>query len=279
VRVEYSKHFNSKLSILSMLTVPSTPVHTPARKPTGRLTFDVCNAPNTPPITPIQTTFPTVDIPSLLYECDQTGNDHKENQLQFSQLVDLSIELARILRRVESDYSDVSLRRTTDIAVAVRLLQRDTTRYHKDICMGTGQCAPCEEVKRNAILRALTLFSLGGFHATQYLEHDASRRIAWIIQLNESGVWIKHQWERTITKHVLDQIREGYTDIQRICDPALVHSVVFNSYFLMLFARFTCIDLSEEMDLMGVQAYSWHDLSFLRKAYFKQKEKDEDICV
>jgi hypothetical protein len=48
----------------------------------------------------------------------------------------------------------------------------------------------------------------------------------------------------------------------------VVSSVVFNSYFLILFTRRDCEDLKAEMRLMGVEGFSWYKISVHRKAFF-----------
>lgn len=65
-------------------------------------------------------------------------------------------------------------------------------------------------------------------------------------------------------------IELGSAGIEQICDPEIVYTVVCNNYFLMPFARSEFEEVRSEMYLMGVGAYAWHDLSFLRKAYFEK---------
>lgn len=55
--------------------------------------------------------------------------------------------------------------------------------------------------------------------------------------------------------------------ISLICDPEVVHSAVYNSYFLMLFAQYEYSELWDELRLVDAEKYSWHDLSSLRKKY------------
>jgi hypothetical protein len=44
--------------------------------------------------------------------------------------------------------------------------------------------------------------------------------------------------------------------MRQICRLEVVSSIVFNSYFLMLFARRDCEDLKVEMRLIGIEGFS-----------------------
>jgi hypothetical protein len=48
-----------------------------------------------------------------------------------------------------------------------------------------------------------------------------------------------------------------------------VYYIVFNSYFLMLFARRNSIDLKREIDLIGEKCFSWYNLLVLRRSFFE----------
>jgi hypothetical protein len=63
-------------------------------------------------------------------------------------------------------------------------------------------------------------------------------------------------------------IRKNLQDIKMVCPPKAVYSVVYNSYFLMLFAQHKYSKLSDELRLLSATPYTWHDLPFLQKEYF-----------
>jgi hypothetical protein len=223
---------------------------------------------------------------NIQYQCDQTGDDHMDNQLDFSTLVDVSSQVAQVLQHLSSDYHLTWTPYTPDLAEATRLLKKDITKYSHRASRGTAYCNTTDPVKRNTVLRALILFSLGGIHATQYIEHEAGDRVAWIIQLNTSGVWIKPKWERDMATRMIHELRRRSVDFVKICKPEYVYYTVFNSYFLMLFARRNSMDLKREMDLMGEKCFSWYDLLVLRRSFFEREcklESDyslaEDIVV
>lgn len=127
------------------------------------------------------------------------------------------------------------------------------------------------KVQQNTILRAFILFSTCGHFATQYLEHSADDRINWLTQLDTASAWIKAPWEKDVARRMVSLIEEQRQNIAAFCDPEIVYSVVYNSYFLMLFAWYEYSDLYEELCLVHAAPYSWHDLSFLRTVYFCSK--------
>jgi hypothetical protein len=108
-------------------------------------------------------------IINLGYECNQTGDDHRENRLDFYQLVELSAYLARILRQINSDYYGTRRPRLGLVVRASHLFHTDIIRYQSGISGGTVFRVDTDPVKRNTILRALILFSMGGAHAAEYL--------------------------------------------------------------------------------------------------------------
>ena len=173
-----------------MLSKPRTHDGTPSKKPIVKVLFHAWSTPYTPPLTPIHPEPPAPSAGHLSYDCDSTGDYHKDNHLRFSELVELSVELATIFQQLPSDYSGVSIQQGGDVSIAQHLLQRDIKKYRERISSNTADSGRTERVKRNTVLRALILFSLGGIHATQYLERNADDRIEWLIQLNTSGVWI-----------------------------------------------------------------------------------------
>jgi hypothetical protein len=215
----------------------------------------------------------------LGYESDQTGDDHRDNQLSFSDLVILAAHLARILRRIKSDYHREHSPPLDEVAKASSLLHDDTIRHQSTISVGTACCANTDPVKRNTILRALILFSLGGKHAAEYLQHSVGDRVAWIVQLNTSACWIKVSWERHMAQTMIRCMEEYSARFKHVCEFKLVYEVVFNHYFLMLFSRRYHPELRSEMDTLGVGAFSWHDLFVLREAHFKRQREggDNDI--
>jgi hypothetical protein len=259
-----------------MPAAPPTPDQSPAKKVAVKTPVYARNSPHTPPLTPAQHRLSTLNVDGLLYDCDNTGDDHEDNRLRFSELVELSIELAVIFRQLPSDYSGVSTQSATDVSIARRLLQRDVKEYRERVSINTAFSERADRVKRNTVLRALTLFSLGSIHATQYIEHSADDRIEWLILLNTSGFAIKPAWERDTALRMIHAMELESHRIERICDPRLIFGAVHNNYFLMLFARLESEELQCEMYTMGVGAYSWFDLLFLRKAYFKQSDKQSN---
>jgi hypothetical protein len=249
--------------------LPPTP-STPLKRPLAPYISQICGLSVTPPSTPQRLKRLKRKFDEITYECNQTGDDHRDNNLSFSKLVSLSSRIAQILQQVPSDYYYAWRPYSPHIAHAARLLQRDTTKYQARISGGSPYCADTDHVKRNAILRALILFHLGGIHAAQYLEHSSDSRVAWIIQLNTTAAWIKSDWERDMSTRMIRTIKRKGKEIREICNLEAVYSVVFNTYFLMLFSRRHCEDLRIEMDLLGVQEFSWHEISVLRKAFFRR---------
>lgn len=246
-----------------MLAAPPTPVHTPGKLPPATFCASQ-NPPDTPPQTPLQPKhFKKVADVVPLYNCDETGDDHSDNRLRFSELTQLSVELAAIFRPLCLDYINVPTYHTTDTPLARQMLRRDVKSYQGRITSNTTK------VERNTILRALTLFSLCSYHATQYLEHNADDRVKWLNLLNTSGIWLKPFWEKDIAKRMVGLMEQDFSNISITCDPEVVYSMVHNSYFLMLFARYEYSELSDELRLLEAKPYSWHDLSFLRKRYFQ----------
>jgi hypothetical protein len=71
-----------------------------------------------------------------------------------------------------------------------------------------------------------------------------------------SACWIKSNWERDMSRQMICLMKQRVRDIRLIYRLEVVSSVVFNSYFLMLFARRDCEDLKAEMRLMGVESFS-----------------------
>jgi len=244
-----------------MPTAPLTPDYTPAKLSTAEL-FATVKPPDTPLLTAIQPRRTRKAAGISFYECDNTGNDHLNNHLHFSELTELSLELAAIFRHLSLDYIDVPTHHNTDTPIARQLLQRDTKEYCGRIATSSAR------IQRNTILRALILFSSCSYHATQYLEHSADDRVAWLNQLNTSGVWLKPLWEKDIATRMVGLMEQNLRRISMICEPEIVYGVVHNSYFLMLFARHEYSELSDELRLLDAKPYSWHDLSCLRNEYF-----------
>lgn len=268
----------SPMSAPLMLPPPSTLI----KRPLAPYISQICGMPATPHPTPQRLKRPKRKLHELTHECNQTGDNHRDNKLSLSQLVPLSSQIAQILQQIPSDYYYAWRPYSSHVADAARLLQRDTVKYRARISGGSPYCADTNYVKRNAILRALILFHLGGIHAAQYLEHDSNSRVAWIIQLNTSAAWIKSDWERDMSARMIRVIKRKGNEIRKTCNPHAVYSVVFNAYFLMLCSRRHCENLRTEMDRMGVQEFSWHGISILRKAFFKSqisKERCTDIWV
>jgi hypothetical protein len=213
-------------------------------------------------------------IINLGYECDQAGDDHRENRLDFYQLVELSAYLAQILRQINSDYYGTRRPRLGLVVQASHLFQTDIIRYKSRISGGTVFRVDTDPVKRSTILRALILFSMGGAHTAEYLRHDTGERVAWIVQLNTSACWIKKSWERKTAKVLIGRMQKHFAKFKHICDTGLVYEAVFNSYFLMLFSRQSCWDLRSEMDTMGAGAFSWQDLDALRTAHWRRSAEE-----
>jgi hypothetical protein len=71
-----------------------------------------------------------------------------------------------------------------------------------------------------------------------------------------------------MSRQMICLMKQRVGDIRLICRLEVVSSVVFNSYFLMLFARRDCEDLKAEMRSMGVESFSWYEISVHRKAFF-----------
>jgi hypothetical protein len=214
----------------------------------------------------------------LSYECDQTGDDHRDNYLDFYQLVELSAHLALILQRMKSDYYGKRSPPLDLVARACYLFYTDIVQWQSRISGGTVNCADTDPVKRNTLLRALILFSMGGTHAADYLKHNVGERVAWIVQLNTSACWIKTPWERKTARLLICRMEKHSFQFDHVCRVELVYQAVFNNYFLMLFSRQTCLDLREEMNTLGAGAFSWQDLNVLRRAYWQLKaEGDSDI--
>jgi hypothetical protein len=256
-----------------MSTTPLVSPCTPSDRPLARYISQICGTSPTPPPTPQRPKRLNRPNPHLDYECNQTGDDHKDNKLPFLKLVTLSSRLAQILQQLPSDYYHTWTPYSSRVADATRLLRQDTRKYRARISGGTAYCGKTDPVKRNTIVRALTLFFLGGIHAAQYLEHDTDSRVAWIIQLNTSACWIKSDWERDISRQMICLMKQGDGDMRQICRLEVVSSVVFNSYFLMLFARRDCEDLKAEMRSMGVEGFSWYEISVHRKAFFLKSKQ------
>jgi hypothetical protein len=59
-----------------------------------------------------------------------------------------------------------------------------------------------------------------------------------------------------MSRQIICLMKQRVRDIRLIYRLEVVSSVVFNSYFLMLFARRDCEDLKAEMRLMGVESFS-----------------------
>jgi hypothetical protein len=251
-----------------MSTTPSISPCTPSNQPLAPYISQICGTSPTPPATPPRPKRPNPHPDDLAYECNQTGDDHRDNKLTFFKLITLASRLAQILQQLPSDYYHTWTPYSSRVSDATRLLRQDTRKYRARISGGTPYCAKADPVKRNTIIRALTLFFLGGIHAAQYLEHDTDSRVAWIIQLNMSACWIKSNWERDMSRQMICLMKQRVGDIRLICRLEVVSSVVFNSYFLMLFARRDCEDLKAEMRSMGVESFSWYEISVHRKAFF-----------
>jgi hypothetical protein len=248
----------------------SSPPCTPKKRPLAPYIAQICGG----PATRLRSKRPKPTSTKHQYPCDQSGDDHKDNKLSFSKLVLLSSQLAQIFQHLPSDYYRTYTPFRSNLCRAVRLLQKDTTTHCHTISRRTACSAETDAVKRNTILRALVLFSLDGVHATQYLRHTTQERVAWITQLNISGVWIKSDWESDMAAGMIYSMQQAQVHITLICDPEYVYSMVFNTYFLMLFARRHCRELRTELDLMDAGRFSWHDLASLRKGYWaKRREK------
>jgi hypothetical protein len=245
-----------------MPTAPLTPDPTPAELSVTKFVTTV-KRPHVLLLTPTRPKRVRNVAPVPEPECERTGNDPPDNFLCFQQLTDLSVKLAGMFRHLSLDYIDVATYSSPDTPLARRLLQRDVDKYRKLIATGS------DRVQQNTVLRALILFSSCSHHATQYLEHSADSRIAWLTQLNTEGVWIKPLWEKDVAARMVGLIRKNLQDIEMVCPPKAVYSVVYNSYFLMLFARHEYSELSDELRLLGATPYTWHDLPFLRKEYFR----------
>jgi hypothetical protein len=86
--------------------------------------------------------------------------------------------------------------------------------------------------------------------------------------------------------HIIHELRRRSINFVKIYKLEYMYYIVFNSYFLILFARRNSIDLKREMDLIGEKYFSWYDLLVLRRSFFEQEcklESDyslvEDIVV
>lgn len=84
-----------------------------------------------------------------------------------------------------------------------------------------------------------------------------------MIQLNTEGVWLKPPWEKDVATRMVGLMEQNNHNISMFCPLEVVYSVVYNSYFLMLFARYEYSELSEELCLPDVAPYLWHDLLVL----------------
>jgi hypothetical protein len=210
----------------SMVTTPPTPDPTPAKPPRAKLILRT-RLPRTPSPAPLQLQGPRGLLRAPLYECENTGNDHLSNHLSFSQLAKLSVELASIFRHLSLDYINVPTPNNTDTLLAQKLLQRDVKCYCRQIA---GRSA---KVQRNTVLRALVLFSSCSYHATQYLEHSADDRIAWLVQLDTSGVWLKPS--RIILRTILRVIVRFCTKVYSACTDSRVQSFALLSCNRSLF--------------------------------------------
>jgi len=251
-----------------MPTAPLTPDPTPA-KPLATKAAAAAKPPDALFFTPTRPKRARKAAPVHVPECEKTGNDHPRNSLYFPQLTDLSVLLAGVFRHLSLDYINVATYNKTDTLLARRLLERDVREYRKRIATGSAR------VQRNTVLRALILFSSCSHHATQYLEHSADDRIAWLTQLNTEGVWLKPLWEKDAATRMVGLMEQNNQDLSMFCPLEVVNSVVYNSYFLMLFARYEYSELSEELRLLDAAPYSWHDLSALRKEYFRSNRAGE----
>jgi hypothetical protein len=65
------------------------------------------------------------------------------------------------------------------------------------------------------------------------------------------------------------KLRRRSINFMKICKLEYVYYIVFNSYFLMLFARRNSIDLKREIDLIGEKCFSWYNLLVLRRSFFE----------
>jgi hypothetical protein len=59
-----------------------------------------------------------------------------------------------------------------------------------------------------------------------------------------------------MSRQMICLMKQRVRDIRLIYRLEVVSSVVFNSYFLILFARRDCEDSKAEMRLMGVESFS-----------------------
>jgi hypothetical protein len=82
------------------------------------------------------------------------------------------------------------------------------------------------------------------------------------------------------------KLRRRSINFIKICKLEYMYYIVFNSYFLILFARRNSIDLKREMDLIGEKYFLWYNLLVLRRSFFEREcklESDyslvEDIMV
>jgi hypothetical protein len=236
----------------------------------------LCTESSIKPITSQPSAWQDLNTIHFGYECDQTGDDHPDNRLDFYQLVELSAYLVLVFRRMKSDYYMEMSPPSELLARACHVLSTDIERWQHRISGGTVDCMETDPVKRNTVLRALVLFSIGGTHAADYLKHNVGERVAWIVQLNTSACWIKMPWERETARLLIRLIEKHSIQFDHICHIKLVYEAVFNYYFLMLFSRQSCSDLRIEMDTLGAGAFSWQGLNALRMAYWQRKAKEDD---
>lgn len=101
-----------------MLSKSRTHDGTLSKKPIVKVLFHAWSTPYTPLLTPIHPEPPASSAEHLSYDCDGTEDDHKDNHLRFSELVELSVELATIFQQLPSDYSGISIQQGGDVSIA-----------------------------------------------------------------------------------------------------------------------------------------------------------------
>ena len=253
-----------------MYSLPLTPKRTPGRtlsavQPSDKVLFTL----ESPPKTPLHRILPDVDKEQLLlpprkkkrissidkhydhpdfsWPCNQTGDDHPTNRLSFDTLAEVAPLIAQILQKFDSDYSDTVVQSQTEVRLATQLLKRDVDFYRIQIQRATLWTCSGDLVRRNAILRALILFNISDGFAIQYLNHNGEERAQWITQLNQSASWIKPDWERNVGDDLKTLLERNASVIRVKCDPGLLWHVVYNHYFLRLFARKSYSNIREEL--------------------------------
>lgn len=99
-------------------------------------------------------------------------------------------------------------------------------------------------------------------------------RLNWLAVLNETSCWIKEEWETSTGKALWELMQRSFAVIERCIELVCLCQLVWNKYFLMLFARKEFHDLNVRLAEFNVGAFSWRSIDGLEKERCRQRKAE-----